>query len=392
MKVAIAAAGEWQIRSTEFETMAAQSTTATHFWPASFAERGVAVPFTTPSVAMARVRNGERGRLELVISGLSGGRGVYMIAWKGVPETFKLTVFDRVLHEHISEIEVATPQAVHEAAIRASVTGLAGEDAAEAAYQASTRTTEDELHVSLALTQLVVQKVLQTELELSLAALSLPSGQEKVQNMLGRIARMLTISPETLTDAMTEWAERLLPLGVPGYQPVGKLRKVHDDADHFLRSFHDWLRTSELPEGHPAVLIAEVLEETLGYWQGTFAQIDSLTANPTGTLKNWTSSKRELEQLSARLPWLVDGWPTIFAIWETALRGDQDQRLGAVKTILSGIPLLPRDEVYKSSHARWQEFAKRLGLVAAANEERGHSDIELQGMLRQEKILARSFG
>ncbi|MBO6561273.1 MAG: hypothetical protein JJ959_12085 [Nisaea sp.] len=372
--------------------MANQSTTATHFWPASFAERGVAVPFTTPSVAMARVRNGERGRLEMVISGLSGGRGVYVIGWNGVPETFKLTVYDRVLQENISDIETVTPDAVRDAVIRASVTGLAGEDAAAAAYAASTRSTEIQLRISLALTSHVVKAVLDTDLDLSLAALSLPAGQQKVQGLLGRISRMLNIAPDTLSLAMTEWADLLELVGLPRHQPAGRLRKIFSDADHFRSSFRDWMRTSELPEGHPAGLVTEVLDETYLYWQAAFDEIDAFANNPSGTLQNWSRHKLDLERLSARIPWLEDGWPVIFAIWENALRASREEQLAAVSVILSGLPLLPRDEVDRESHARWLDFAKRLGLSASRNEVRGQSSIDLQSMLRQEKVLARSFG
>ena len=109
---------------------------------------------------MARVRNDERGRLELVISGLSGGRGVYVIGWSAVPETFKLTVYDRVLHEHINYIETVSPEEVRQAALRAAATGLAGDDAAEAAFKSSTRVTEDQIRISLALTQHLVKTIL----------------------------------------------------------------------------------------------------------------------------------------------------------------------------------------------------------------------------------------
>jgi len=374
------------------ERMANQSTTATHFWPASFAERGVAVPFTTPSVATARVRNGERGRLELVISGLSGGRGVYFIAWNGVPETFKLTVYDRVLHENISVIETVTPDTVRDAVICASVTGLAGEGAAAAAYAASTRSTEDQLRISLALTSHVVEAILDTKLDLSLSTLSRPEGQQRVQSLLGRISKMLDIAPETLSQAMTEWGDLLELLGLPRHQPAGRLRKIFSEADYFRNSFKDWMRTAELAEDHPASLVLEVLEETYRYWQAAFEEIDAFANDPSGTLKNWSRSKPDLERVSARVPWFEDGWPMIFAIWENALRGDREQQLAAASTILSGLPLLPRDEVDRNSHPLWLDFAKRLAQVASRNEVRGQNNIDLQNMLQQEKVLARSFG
>lgn len=368
------------------------ATTATHFWPSHFAERGVAVPFTTPSVAMARLRNDERGRLELVISGLSGGRGVYVIGWSAVPETFKLTVFDRVLHEHINTIETVSPEAVREAVLNATATGLAGEEAAEAALQSSSKITEDKIRISLALTQHLVKSFLDVELDVSLTDLVTSAGQQKVQNQLGRIARKENISPETLSRVLTEWGDILEALGVLDHRPRGRYRRIVDEAGHFLASFADWLRTGEIGESHPAILIPEVLAETLASWNDAFQEADAYTKDPSSTIRNWEKAKPVLETLTLRIPWLQDGWPIIFAMWETALRGDNDQRLEAVSTILSGLPLMPRNEAAPQSHARWMEFAKRLSLITARNEQRGQSDIGLERMLRQEQVLTRSLG
>ncbi|MEQ8334437.1 hypothetical protein [Nisaea sp.] len=372
--------------------MANSSTTATHFWPTSFKERGVAVPFTTPSVAMARVRNDERGRLELVISGLSGGRGVYVIGWSAVPETFKLTVYDRVLHEHINYIETVTPEEVRLAALRAAATGLAGDDAAEAAFNSSTRVTEDQIRTSLALTQHLVKSILGVDLDIGLAELLMPSGQQKVQNLLGRIARTENIDPETLSRVMTEWGDLLDALGVLEHRPRGRFRKVLEDAHHFLTSYADWLRTGDLAEDHPATLIADVLEETVKSWSQAFQTTDDYAHDPRATIKNWRNAKPRLEALSVQIPWLEDGWPAIFSMWETALRESHEHRLETVATIMSGLPLMPRDEVPPNTHPRWMEFAKRLSLFAARNEQRSQGDINLETMLRQEQVLARSLG
>tara|TARA_E500000318_G_scaffold100852_1_gene103870 strand:- start:2354 stop:3472 length:1119 start_codon:yes stop_codon:yes gene_type:complete len=368
------------------------STTATHFWPTSFAERGVAVPFTTPSVAMARVRNDERGRLELVISGLSGGRGVYVIGWSAVPETFKLTVFDRVLHEYIKAIDTVTPDTVREAVLHATATGLAGEDAAEAAVQSSSKITEDQIRISLALTQHLVESFLETKLDIGLAELATSAGQQKVQNLLGRIARKENIAPETLSRVLTEWGDLLEALGVLGHRPRGRYRRILDEASHFLTSFSDWTRTGEIGDDHPATLIPDVLNETLHNWKSAFQEADGYAQDPRSTLKNWGQAKSVLESLSVRIPWLEDGWPVIFAMWENALHGDHDQRLETVATILSGLPLMPRDEVAPNRRQNWMEFAKRLSLLAARNEQRSQNDIGLENMLRQEQVLARSLG
>ena len=46
---------------------------------ATFGERGVSVPFTTPALAGARVRRDARHGLALLVPNPSGGRGIYVL-------------------------------------------------------------------------------------------------------------------------------------------------------------------------------------------------------------------------------------------------------------------------------------------------------------------------
>ncbi|MEP6147697.1 MAG: hypothetical protein ABJ201_09790, partial [Nisaea sp.] len=136
----------------------------------------------------------------------------------------------------------------------------------------------------------------------------------------------------------------------------------------------------------------DILTETLLSWEKAFKEADVYAHDPGSTLKNWDKAKSVLEALSGRIPWLEDGWAVIFAMWENALHEDHDNRLQTVSTILSGLPLMPRDEVASDRRPHWMEFAKRLSLLAARNEQRSQNDIGIENMLRQEQVLARSLG
>ena len=71
----------------------------TKYWPATFEERGVVVPFTTPMLAFARARSDGNSGLEIIVPGLSGGSGVYIIGWaKLQPKPDKYDVLVRVRH------------------------------------------------------------------------------------------------------------------------------------------------------------------------------------------------------------------------------------------------------------------------------------------------------
>jgi hypothetical protein len=73
------------------------------FLPATFLERGVAVPFTTPQLNGARARPGERRPLELIIPNPSGGRGVYILPLEGIHDFCTLTINDRRLADGITK-------------------------------------------------------------------------------------------------------------------------------------------------------------------------------------------------------------------------------------------------------------------------------------------------
>src|SRR3546814_11368042 len=99
---------------------------STRYWPATFEERGVVAPFTTPTLAFARVRADHNGGLEILIPGLSGSAGVYVIAWPSVREMFRMSVHDRVLHETIADAKATTPRQMPRCPNHTTTTGPAG--------------------------------------------------------------------------------------------------------------------------------------------------------------------------------------------------------------------------------------------------------------------------
>lgn len=53
------------------------------FLPSTFEERGAVAPFTTPSLAMSRVRPDDRHGLVLMMPNMGGGDGAYVVPWGG---------------------------------------------------------------------------------------------------------------------------------------------------------------------------------------------------------------------------------------------------------------------------------------------------------------------
>ena len=119
------------------------------------------VPFTSPSLAGARVRRTERAGLEVLLPNPSGGKGLYVAAWADVRAMVRPTVHDLRLMEQIATIRTITPTTIRHAAREIASEGLAGRAAGTAAIASLVADKE-----SLALTthQLQRRLLLQEEL------------------------------------------------------------------------------------------------------------------------------------------------------------------------------------------------------------------------------------
>ena len=81
--------------------------------PSTFDERGTTVPFTTPELAFSRVRRDTRtNHLEVLVTGFSGGRSIYVFPWDGLTSVMRLTLHDRALQAEISLADAITPMRI----------------------------------------------------------------------------------------------------------------------------------------------------------------------------------------------------------------------------------------------------------------------------------------
>jgi hypothetical protein len=81
-----------------------------HYEPASFLDRGVALPFTTPLLFGARARAAsDHSGLEVIIANPSGGKGVYILPWGAIPQICVPTLHDRRLWRLLRDKKLLTP-------------------------------------------------------------------------------------------------------------------------------------------------------------------------------------------------------------------------------------------------------------------------------------------
>ena len=277
---------------------------ASHPQPATFAERGVAVPFTSPGLAGARVRGGGQ-RLELVFANPSGARGTYVVPWAGVPDICHPTLHDlrllTALDARSGVREVTGPARVQAAARRVALEGAAGRPARAAAEAA---VAADQARVAATAQYLMSA--------LAAAGTARPHVQEA--EALARAVAELGIGPGA-ADA-------------PVPDAIAALGRLQD-------SLLAW--AGNHPEdAAPARLVAALAANAAAGASAALAA--ARDSSPAALLLAWRAGPERVAALAARALWILDGWRLPGLLWAAAAPGSSMALTEAAQVA----PLLPR--------------------------------------------------
>jgi len=259
---------------------------ASHQQPATFAGRGVAMPFTSPGLAGTRVRAGASG-LELVFANPSGARGTYVVPWTGVPDICHPTLHDLRLLAALDTSggrDVIGPARVQAAARRVALDGAAGR-AVRAAAEAAMAT--DQARIAATARHLLSA--------LSSAGSAIPDAREV--GSLARAVAELGIGPGA-EDAQ-------VPRGIAA---LVRLR------DGLLA----W--SGVHPEdAAPAQLVAALAAHAAA---GAAAVLGvARHASPAMLLLAWRAGPERVAALAARPAWVLDGWRLPGLVWAAVAPG-----------------------------------------------------------------------
>ncbi len=114
--------------------------------PGLWLERGVAVPFTTPSLFGARLRQRDGGALELLLPNPAGREGWFVLPWSAAVEAHRPTLADLALLKALQPgAAPLTPARLRRVALRVAEDGLGGRGLRRAAAAARAATARREL-------------------------------------------------------------------------------------------------------------------------------------------------------------------------------------------------------------------------------------------------------
>ena len=362
----------------------------TKYWPATFEERGVVIPFTTPMLAFARARSDGNDGLEIIVPGLSGGSGVYIIGWSGVRDVFSMSVHDRAFHDMIETRKASTPREMRRCAHEIAMTGLSGPDAIDAAEKAIEQEENERLLTNYYLVNSVVKTLAKADVKLSVVELSSAAGQKKVRGIMAGIAQDLRVSSEQLYADIEKWSDLIAPIGIASMPHECRLRRLMSRLKAFRMNVTAWGKNSNADPDGLAFLVADVALLTLDVGRVLVGEIDDHANDLKKALANWRTVGDEISDGMTRISWLLDGWDHVIGLWEDVLDGALHEQRDALEEIVRMIPLIPTKELEASDGKAWGDLenAMRKFVKPLQNWQSGQTDIELQLRIERRRAEA----
>lgn len=290
--------------------------------PATFRERGVAVPFTTPALTGARLRLTER-RCDLVAPHPAGLRGVYIFALPALSDFCTPSLHDLRLATLLEEERPLSPRAMRQVARRVAAEGAAGRMAAAAAAEAAGH----EAQLCQAWCAFLLgglkragqsPKAAPGDLRRDQAVLQLAGSdgrdEDAVRASLLHLARVL--AGNGLACAAAAGARQ--PALIERMESLAAEMGASQDGGAFVACGVGAFASA-----------ARALLHALG----------PLLADPGSLLASWANRPELLEAELGRPAWLLDGWDHLCLAWQLA--ANTAERAAALREIASLMPPVP---------------------------------------------------
>jgi len=316
---------------------------AKQFDPATFQERGVATPFTTPLLGGARARPGRNQEIELLMRNPAGGRGIYVMPWNGITSICRPTLHDKVLNTRIAGLESITPATVRTVARSIAAEGLAGEPAMEAARAAIETSGRDRLVTNYQLLTALIRQI-NVVPDLPSEALGSDTAElnARARLAIARLASHLRQPATWAVGALDAIAGVMAGTGMASSGEVGRVPRLIALLRRTREDIAEWSLTLQREnQVSCARMICSAADLTLSLAATELSKVRVLTDDMVGLLRSWAAEPDLVVRLAARPEWLLDGWEQICLIWNYAL--DEPSRSVALAEIADHVPVLPKE-------------------------------------------------
>lgn len=338
--------------------------------PATFAKRGVYLPFTTTVLGYARLRRPQAGSLEILIPGLAGAGQTYIIPHKVLPEIINLTVHDRALHEELATARKITPSSIRVVANRIAVTGLGGPALAKRARQEKEAEARQPTLILFNLILMAISQLAPTHpgiSELNEKSIATPDGMKLARDALGGYAQSIGERGDKIYTRLENWAKVISPVGSPDESIVGYLLTFLRDLEALAESLGKWLiqeptETAEMAQR--TAIAARNIAKTARKEIGELNVIADHMADP---LRDFDTVAGVLKEKVERISLVLNGWQRVIDNWDLAVRGDRFFQRDTLETFAQHLPVLPEEavgadgnmwRVLRESQSRWSRTSQ----------------------------------
>lgn len=316
---------------------------ARRYEPATFLDRGVAVPFTTPILMGARARPSEdREGLEVIIANPSGSDGVYILPWVAIPQICSPTLYDRRLWYLLRDVKILSPRIVRDAVEAAALEGLAGRAASEAVRAARMAREAREKRINFALLLNLIKHVERPNAAHASPELDDPRELKmRSQRAVLQTAQQLSMTTEAVANALEELSKAFNGFGLPADKDPTPSRELIQHLQGLAGDIGVWRQ--EFPDAAGATtasLLQESLEHTMNCAAQSVEEFDLLLGDTFAAIKAWHQDRNELHQRLTRLDSLLDGWDMILGVWNSV---SPSERENAIMEMALLAPILPKE-------------------------------------------------
>lgn len=333
------------------------------YQPATFAERGVAVPFTTPLLVGARVRRAERIGLELVVPNPSGGRGVYILPWRSARLLCRPTVHDTRLFERLGQLPALTPTAVRQAARTVAAEGLAGREAKAAGTALAEADNDERMLANFLLLMALVEEFEPGSVSITAVLRPTTELEERSKRAVAAVAPRLGRSPDQIAADLEALAVLYGPVGVPPQAEPARLPRLTRALRQFVDDVGACGKTTPDDDiGAVARMLSAAAARIAVSAEAALADARTLLAPITGLLRSWHSSPEVLASRIGCAEWLLDGWDRMILLWQDSQF--PARRRAALLEMTQLVPVIPEELVIDGRVQRSTDVMDECRVVA----------------------------
>ncbi len=331
--------------------------------PATFPERGAYLPFTTPELVHARIRELQGGSGTVVfVPRLVGSRRSSVVPLRGLDEIFSLSVHDRAMYEQIMATRATTPAKIGRIADNLAQDGLAGASEMRRVRTARAEHKRARLRLFMFLIGDSVEQLCGDDdnaLAVTPGTIASAGGLDRAFEALSPFAVQHELDGQDLIDRLEKWAKVTACVGSVHGQISGYLTNTTDAMRTLARSLEKWSRAEPEETAEMAEWVVKACTNTLSYADTLLERINQPATALGDALIGFDDTFRRICTDVEVLIWLTDGWGALARQWEAVGDADRFAQRDAVEDLVRYVPVLPNDFLKDKDRKLWSVFQKR---------------------------------